>query len=577
MSEGPKRFSLSDYQSKRGHTRPAEATATNDQKSELEELHLLLGTAASAIGMDSGSEIPEVLRTPGASPDNRDSKESRHGRRRSRDRGRSSNRRHHHRRRRSNSPPSRSRSESRHRHRPRVRSPSHSRSRARSHSRPRARSRSRARSHSRSRTRHRRRRHSRSRSSSADKISVRCIFPYEDGGIIIGLRGAHLTKLRSAMPSVEWRISNETSDRQDRILVIKGSVKHVSEAFRELAEHFISQGMHVDYPPQVRGRGSKDVDTSKPFVPIRLLIPHKTCGAIIGQKSETLINTRISCAARRVYVYRERIAESRERVVEIVGTPRSVARVMRVLGEQVARTLTSDQMESDPYVPERDGLRKFLGKQGVPRTRVCLESIKGAETEEAADQSTEPSRSEAQTDGSRKRSRSYTRSMSRSPSSERSPSRSHSRDKARHRRRSHRRHRRRERSRSLSNERSRSTHSEKRHDSNSSRRERGKRHASRHGSRRHRSRKDSASRSPSASRSRSRDGRDSRKKKERRSRGPGHDDAAKSAAGANVETAGSPGPAADTNGTGMLHGSVECTAGAVADAAGHGTVSGGSW
>ncbi|KAJ2844199.1 hypothetical protein GGI22_006958, partial [Coemansia erecta] len=192
--------------------------------------------------------------------------------------------------------------------------------------------------------------------------------------------------------------------------------------FKELSEHFISQGMHIDYPLQSRSRGGKEVDTDKPFVPIRLLIPHKTCGAIIGQKSETLINTRINCAARRVYVYRERIADSRERIVEIVGTPRSISRVMKVLGSQIGRTLSSDQRESDPYVPERDGLRKFLSKQGVPRARISLEAIKSP-----SDKGTAGKPSDAKQDRKR-RSRSRSASPSRSPSSERSKSRSRNRD-----------------------------------------------------------------------------------------------------------------------------------------------------
>ncbi|KAJ2355938.1 RNA binding protein, heterogenous nuclear RNP-K like protein [Coemansia sp. RSA 2618] len=233
---------------------------------------------------------------------------------------------------------------------------------------------------------------------------MRCVFPYEDGGIIIGLRGAHLSKLRHAVQEVDWRISNETSDRQDRILVVKGSVADV-------AKHFLSQGMYVDYPLQTRGRGSKEVDVSQPFIPIRLLMPHKTCGAIIGQKSETLINTRINCEARRVYVYRERIADSRERVVEVVGTPKSIARVMEVLGEQVARTLTNDQAESDLYIPERDGLRKFLSKQGVPRSRVSLETIKSANSDKAAKTSADTSNTSlSRKGGERKRSRSRSRS-----------------------------------------------------------------------------------------------------------------------------------------------------------------------
>ncbi|KAJ2697862.1 RNA binding protein, heterogenous nuclear RNP-K like protein, partial [Coemansia spiralis] len=235
---------------------------------------------------------------------------------------------------------------------------------------------------------------------------MRCVFPYEDGGVIIGLRGAHLIKLRQSVPGVEWRISNETNDRQDRILEIRGTVKNVAQAFCELAEHFISQGMHVDYPPQMRGRGNEEVDTSKPFVPIRLLIPHKSCGAIIGQKSETLISTRVDCAARRVYVYRERIAESRERVVEIVGTPQSIYRVMMVLGGQVARTLANDQIESEPYAPERDGLRNFLCKQGVPRTRIGLESLTSPGSGAALGATADPARASSGDSGPRKRSRS---------------------------------------------------------------------------------------------------------------------------------------------------------------------------
>ncbi|KAJ2826846.1 RNA binding protein, heterogenous nuclear RNP-K like protein, partial [Coemansia furcata] len=540
MSEGPKRFSLSDYQSKRGHAKPAEAAVLNDQKTELEELHMLLRTGDlgkvehtgaeaeadnSGAGKKRGRNV--ALRAPGASPDDgyedeegedvemaegknsskRDRGSSRRGdKRESRDRDRDRDRDREGRRRR--------RSSSRHRHhrhhhkssrrskrsRSRSRSPSptkHRRSKGRSVSPSRSRTRGRSdqdESRSRSRTgrsqrtsRKRESRRSRSQSPSRDKISMRCVFPYEDGGIIIGLRGAHLTKLRRAMPDVDWRISNETNDRQDRILVIKGT------AFKELAEHFISQGMHVEYPPQTRGRGNEDVDVAKPFVPMRLLIPHKTCGAIIGQKSETLINTRISCGARRVYVYRERIANSRERVVEIVGTPASIAKVMMVLGEQVGRTLTSDQQESDPYSPERDGLRQFLSKQGVPRTRVNLEPIKPPGTAGDKDEENVESRKGGGASSSKRRS--ADRSISRSPSSERSRSRSRSRsrDQERSRRGKHRSNRRpRSRSRSVSPSRRSSRRSSKRKDST-------KPQSSKRDETRHKGRADSRSRSRSES------------------------------------------------------------------------------
>ncbi|KAJ2617615.1 RNA binding protein, heterogenous nuclear RNP-K like protein [Coemansia sp. RSA 1365] len=557
MNEGPKRFSLSDYQSKRGQAKPAETAGNSEQKSELEELHMLLGTGTAAGSASSGSinELPIVLRTPGASPEhnagavseddeNEDGEDvdvdshdpkTEHGRRNSsrRRRRRQSDRRgskddkssrhrhsHHHRRhKRSSSPRSRSASRTRRRSQAGSFSCSRSRSSARSGSR-RRRNRDSRRSPSQLSYRS---------PSPGDKISMRCVFPYEDGGIIIGLRGAHLTKLRQSVKTVDWRISNETNDRQDRVLIVKGTVRRIAEAFCVLAEHFISQGMHVDYPPQTRGRGTKEVDTSKPFIPIRLLIPHKTCGAIIGQKSETLINTRVKCEARRVYVYRERISDSRERVVEIVGTPNSIAKVIVVLGDQIARTLNSDQMESDPYIPERDGLRKFLSKQGVPRARVSLESMKSTGSENGHKSSDLPHKSR-----SSKRSRSISSSVSRSPSSDRSKSRSRSRQRGHGRerdrdhnrnkdynRRHHRRRRRHRHSRSRSTSRSRSrspSRSRKRKHGGNRRRSRdksrnGKRTSRRHRNHRGRSRSESRessichthsrSRSASASRSRS--------------------------------------------------------------------------
>ncbi|PIA14666.1 hypothetical protein COEREDRAFT_93763 [Coemansia reversa NRRL 1564] len=554
MNEGPKRFSLSDYQSKRGQAKPAEATGNSEQKSELEELHMLLGTGAVAGSASSGSSsgLPIVLRTPGASPDHnaraasdddenedgedvdvgsRDSK-TEHG-------GRSSSRRR--RRRQSDRRGSKDDKSSRHRHSHHHRRHKRSSSpRSRSASRTRRRSRagsascSRSRSSSRSGSRRRRNRNlHRSPSqlsyrspSPGDKISMRCVFPYEDGGIIIGLRGAHLTKLRQSVKTVDWRISNETNDRQDRILIVKGTVRRIAEAFCVLAEHFISQGMHVDYPPQTRGRGTKEVDTSKPFIPIRLLIPHKTCGAIIGQKSETLINTRVKCEARRVYVYRERISDSRERVVEIVGTPNSIAKVIVVLGDQIARTLNSDQMESDPYIPERDGLRKFLSKQGVPRARVSLESMKSAGSENGHKSSDLPHKSRSSrrsysisSSVSRSRSPSSERSKSRSRSCQRGHGREHDRDHNRNKdynRRHHRRRRRHRHSRSRSTSQSRSrspSRSRKRKHGGSRRRSRDKSRSGKRTSRRHRnhrgksrsgSRDSSISHTHSRSRSRSR-------------------------------------------------------------------------
>ncbi|KAJ1917447.1 RNA binding protein, heterogenous nuclear RNP-K like protein [Mycoemilia scoparia] len=223
----------------------------------------------------------------------------------------------------------------------------------------------------------------RDRSSSRDKkrLSMRSVFAYEDGGIIIGSRGVHLSKLRRTVPEVEWNISTESNDKQDRVLEIKGPMDKIAEAYQALADHFISQNVHIDFPLPVHSSNPREnVDTSEPFVAIRLLLPHKTCGAIIGRNSETLIETRIKCRARRLYVYRDRIPSTRERVVEIIGTPISIKKIFLELGKQVERTLADDQADSTLYRPARDGIRKFLRSQDVQESKVTLEPLNRGST-----------------------------------------------------------------------------------------------------------------------------------------------------------------------------------------------------
>lgn len=286
MSAGPKRVSLSDYKSKRGsRTRSAIAAAADEedmnsaQKTELEELHILLGTSINTNTNKEGNdeneedamavdEVGDLPRTPGdnfsGSDDNGSKKRARRSSRRRRRRGNSESESESRSRSRSRSmsrSQSRSRSRNRgrgsrrdeddeddkssrrhrhhrhrhHHHRRRSRRERASRSRSPSYSRSRSRSRSYSPSRSRSQSRSRRsRRHgsshrNRSRSVSPGEVKVRCVFPYEDGGVIIGLRGSHLSKLRRKVPSVDWRISNETNDRQDRVLVVRGTIKNIAE------------------------------------------------------------------------------------------------------------------------------------------------------------------------------------------------------------------------------------------------------------------------------------------------------------------------------------------------------------
>ena len=275
---------------------------------------------------------------------------------------------------------------------------------------------------------------SRDRVSGNTILSMRAVFPYEDGGIIIGLRGAHLNKLRRTIPEVTWNISTESNDKQDRVLEIKGTIEQIADAYCTLANHFISQSVHIDYPlPAHPSHPRENVDTEQPFVAIRILLPHKTCGAVIGRNSETLIETRIKCRARRLYVYRDRIPDTRERVVEIIGTPSSVRQTLLELGSQVERALKDDQADSLLYRPRRNGIRNFLRSQDVQESKITLEPINRSSTKDAKSPLSERRRRRrsrrGEEDGGRgneKSARSRTRSRSRSPKRRRAQSRSRS-------------------------------------------------------------------------------------------------------------------------------------------------------
>ncbi|PWA02303.1 hypothetical protein BB558_001561 [Smittium angustum] len=189
-------------------------------------------------------------------------------------------------------------------------------------------------------------------------LSVRAVFPYHDGGIIIGARGSHLTKLRRAVPDVEWQISGNTVEHDDRLLVVKGTPEDISEAFCELSRHFISQNAYTNIPEFSKSsKNNKDIDSSEPFIAIRFLLPHRTCGSVIGHNNDILNSIRAKSRAYRLKVYHKFFFDSRERIVEVVGTPNSVRKVTLSICRQVEEFLSGDQHSSLLYKPHPVVLR----------------------------------------------------------------------------------------------------------------------------------------------------------------------------------------------------------------------------
>ncbi|PWA02436.1 hypothetical protein BB558_001413 [Smittium angustum] len=204
-------------------------------------------------------------------------------------------------------------------------------------------------------------------------LSVRAVFPYHDGGIIIGARGSHLTKLRRAVPDVEWQISGNTVEHDDRLLVVKGTPEDISEAFCELSRHFISQNAYTNIPEFSKSsKNNKDIDSSEPFIAIRFLLPHRTCGSVIGHNNDILNSIRAKSRAYRLKVYHKFFFDSRERIVEVVGTPNSVRKVTLSICRQVEEFLSGDQHSSLLYKPRKNGLNEFLIDQGASEHSIGL-------------------------------------------------------------------------------------------------------------------------------------------------------------------------------------------------------------
>ncbi|PVV01990.1 hypothetical protein BB560_003570 [Smittium megazygosporum] len=195
------------------------------------------------------------------------------------------------------------------------------------------------------------------------KISMRSVFHYQDGGIIIGSRGSHFVKLKNSVPKVNWYISSDSADKQDKLLIIRGFPEDVSMAYGELADHFLSQSSSASRRSSRSPEPSEsNSESNEKKVTVRFLIPHKACGAIIGYNNTILNKIRKEVKNCKFKVYQNFFHKSRERIVEVVGTPESIQKITLIIGKQVEENLDRDQKESELYSPSRNALKMFLEK-----------------------------------------------------------------------------------------------------------------------------------------------------------------------------------------------------------------------
>ncbi|OMJ20405.1 hypothetical protein AYI70_g4138 [Smittium culicis] len=205
-------------------------------------------------------------------------------------------------------------------------------------------------------------------------ISIVSIFSYIDSGVIIGSRGYHLDSLREIVPEVNWHITSTRYSGQDRLLTIRGRSEEISRAYYYLANHFISEKVFTEISiSQLTSEDKNSIDTSSPLIALRFIVHNKTCGAVIGHNSDNLHQIKIKSRVAKLRVYPGFLSGTRERVIEVIGTPKSIREAVFQIGLAVEK---GNYDLSIGYSPVKDGIGNFLFDQGAPESSINFVSGK---------------------------------------------------------------------------------------------------------------------------------------------------------------------------------------------------------
>ncbi|ORX73859.1 hypothetical protein DL89DRAFT_253779 [Linderina pennispora] len=219
----------------------------------------------------------------------------------------------------------------------------------------------------------------------AEQFTVRLIFPHEDGGVLIGKEGRHITKLKEATKAT-WLITSNNSDREDRVVILRGAVDHISQVRTSAAWPMVlySFGVSAYSVPHIapatpiphtpnRGRQEAAVlrehhchaihelskhlctEARHPTNPgsllLRYLFPFRAIGAIVGPGGSYIEELRAKPGVQRLHIYKSTIPFTQERVVEVGATPEAMQMAAQWLVDHTKSNLTQLQESSTLYKP----------------------------------------------------------------------------------------------------------------------------------------------------------------------------------------------------------------------------------
>ncbi|KAJ2723828.1 Poly(rC)-binding protein 3 [Coemansia sp. Benny D115] len=194
-----------------------------------------------------------------------------------------------------------------------------------------------------------------------EQLALRIVFPCEDGGMLIGKNGRHITRLKETTDA-SWFITSTfgSTSTEDRIVVIRGTLATISHAVLKLAEHI-----------------AKEKASNDPLT-FCILFPVQAIGFILGAGGRRIAKIREMEGVTNLHISKDALPFTQERVVEARGTPQGLKTISYELLHSMQSELPRIQADSILYQPTRNGLRLFLAQdhQNSAGSRISGNSTK---------------------------------------------------------------------------------------------------------------------------------------------------------------------------------------------------------
>ncbi|KAJ1921597.1 PAB1 binding protein [Mycoemilia scoparia] len=178
------------------------------------------------------------------------------------------------------------------------------------------------------------------------KFTMRIVVYKEDAENIFGAEYAEKDQMEQRSQTNIKIITGEGNPgaTKDRVIGINGILSNICKALFTIAEALLQA--------KERAQNSDSNADTRPRVSLRVLVPHRCVGSIMGRGGNYISSVR-SKAGVDIHTSESPLAQSSERIVEIVGTPRDIENALNMIGEPLLKDIEVYN-EADHYVPSEN-------------------------------------------------------------------------------------------------------------------------------------------------------------------------------------------------------------------------------